>query len=73
MQVKYNQFLDDTSTTAYFIGSQGHGVTRFVREAFFTDLVDWKTQRNDAYIYKFRAREEVDAIEYSGLVGSTGA
>lgn len=72
MQVKYNQFLDDTSTTAYFIGSQGHGVERFVREEFFTDLVDWRTQRNDAYIYKMRAREEVDSIEYSGLVGALG-
>ena len=73
MQVKYNHFLDETSTTAYFIGAQGHGVTRFTREELNTTLVDWKTQRNDAFIYKLRAREEVDAIEYSGLVGSTGA
>ena len=73
MKVVYNQFLDETSTTAYFIGASGHGVTRFVRQALSTDLVDWKTQRNDVYIYKLRAREEVDAIEYSGLVGSTGA
>lgn len=72
MKVVYSPFLDETSTTAYFIGAQGHGVTRFVREAFFTDLVDWKTQRNDVYIYKMRAREEVDAIEYSALVGSNG-
>lgn len=72
MQVKYSQFLDDTSTTAYFIGAQGHGVERFEREAFFTDLVDWKTQENDTYIYKMRAREEVDSIEYAGLVGALG-
>lgn len=72
MKVVYNQFLDDTSTTAYFIGAQGHGVERFVREDFFTDIVDWKTQRNDAYIYKMRAREEVDSIEYSGVVGALG-
>lgn len=72
MKVVYNQFLDETSTTAYFVGAQGHGVTRFVREDLNTNLVDWKTQRNDCYIYKLRAREEVDAIEYSGLVGSTG-
>lgn len=72
MQVKYNQFLDDTSTTAWFVGSQGHGVERFTREELNTTLVDWQTQRNDAYIYKMRAREEVDAIEYSGLVGSLG-
>lgn len=72
MQCKYNHFLDITSTTAYFIGAKGHGITRMVREEFFTDLVDWRTQRNDAYIYKFRAREEVDSIEYSGLAGATG-
>lgn len=72
MKVVYNQFLDETSTTAYFIGAQGHGITRFVREALFTTLVNWETQRNDVYIYKLRAREEVDSIEYSGLVGSTG-
>lgn len=73
MKVVYNQFLDDTSTTAYFIGAAGHGVTRFVREELNTTLVGWETQRNDVYIYKLRAREEVDAIEYSGTVGSTGA
>ena len=73
MKVVYNQFLDDVSTTAYFIGAQGHGVTRFVREALHNVLVPWETQKNDCYVYKFRAREEVDAIEYSGLVGSTGA
>lgn len=72
MQVKYSPFLDQTSTTAYFLGSSTHGVYRFEREAFFTDLVDWKTSANDEYQYKMRAREAVDSIEYSGLVGSTG-
>lgn len=73
MVVKYSPFLDSTSTTAYFVGSSTNGVYRFEREAFFTDLVDWQTQPNDEYIYKMRAREAVDSIEYSGLVGSTGA
>ena len=73
MKVVYNQFLDDTSTTAYFIGAQGHGVTRFVREDLWTKLVGWETQKNNVYIYKMGAREEVDAIEYSGTLGSTGA
>lgn len=72
MQVKYNQFLDDTSTTAFFIGAAGHGVVRYERQAFSTDLLDWKNNENDCYIYKLRAREEVDSIEFSGLVGSTG-
>lgn len=76
MKVVYSPFLDETSTTAYFVGSKGHGVTRFVREAFFTELVDWKISASaggpDAYSYLMRAREEVDSIEYSGVVGSNG-
>jgi len=72
MKVLYSPFADETSTTAYFVGSMGHGVIRFEREAFFTSLVNWETQANDTYIYKMRAREEVDSIEYSGLVGSNG-
>ena len=72
MKVVYSPFLDSTSTTAYFVGSQTHGMYRFEREAFFTDLVDWKFNANDQYVYKMRAREVVDSIEYSGLVGSTG-
>lgn len=73
MKVVYSQFLDATSTTAYFIGTDGHGITRFEREGFFTDLVDWKYNESDQYIYKMRAREEVDSITWDGLVGSTGA
>ncbi len=72
MKVVYSPFLDATSSTAYFLGSSTHGISRFEREAFFTDLVDWRYQSNDQYIYKMRAREVVDSIEYSGLVGSTG-
>lgn len=71
MKVCYSPFLDATSTTAYFVGSSTHGVVRFEREAFFTDLIDWKYNQNDQYLYKMRAREEVDSIEYSGLVGSS--
>jgi len=72
MKVVYSPFLDATSTTAHFIGSSNHGITRFEREAFFTKLIPWETDPNDQYKYKMRAREEVDSIEYSGLVGSTG-
>lgn len=72
MKTVYSQFLDEQSTTAWFIGTSYHGVMRFVREAFFTKLVNWETADNDAYKYKMRAREEVDAISYNGLVGSNG-
>lgn len=72
MKVVYSPFLDATSTTAYFVGSSTNGISRFEREAFFTDLVDWRYSPNDQYQYKMRAREVVDSIEYSGLVGSSG-
>ncbi len=73
MKVVYSPFLDTVSTTAYFVVSSDNGVMRAEREAFFTDLVDWKTQPNDQYLYKMRSREVVDAISYDGTVGSTGA
>lgn len=72
MMVKFSPFLDATSTTAFFVGSVNHGVVRFERESFFTELIDWKTSDNDEYKYKMRAREEVDSIEYSGQQASTG-
>ncbi len=72
MQVKFNQFIDDISTTSYFIGTSGHDVYRYEREAFFTSLVNWETDENDLYKYKMRAREEVDALAYVGVAGSDG-
>lgn len=72
MKVVFSPFLDAISTTAYFVGSSTNGVSRFEREAFFTDLVDWRYSENDQYKYKMRAREVVAAIEYSGWVGSNG-
>lgn len=72
MKCVYSPFLDDISTTAYFVGAQGHGIERMENEVFFTDLVDWKVNPQDLYTYKMRAQEEVDTIEYSGLVGSNG-
>lgn len=76
MVVKWNQFIDNSGATSqatmYFVGAANHGVTRFEREAFFTETVDWKFDPNDQYRYKLRAREETDTIEYLGLVGSDG-
>lgn len=72
MQCKFNQFIDDISTTSYFIGTSGHSVYRYEREAFFTKLIPWDTDDNDLYKYKMRAREEVDALEYVGVAGSDG-
>lgn len=75
-KVVWNQFIDNSGatnqSTMYFVGAANHGVVRFTREAFFSELVDWKVDPNDQYKYKLRAREEVDTIEYAGLVGSNG-
>jgi hypothetical protein len=76
MKVVYSPFIDVSggtyATTNYFVGSSMHGVVRYEREAFFSELIDWKTDANDLYKYKLRAREECDTIEYTGLVGSQG-
>ena len=72
MKVVYNAFLDETSTTAYFVGAENHGIKRFSREGFMSAFVDWKTQGNNQYLYKMISREAVDSIYYNGLVGSTG-
>jgi hypothetical protein len=72
MKVVYSPHLDSTSTTAYFVGTSQHDVIRFEREAFFSSLVDWRTDPSDQYLYKMRAREEVDSINYTGLIGSSG-
>lgn len=77
LKVVWNQFIDNSGATSqstmYFVGATQHGVVRFEREAFFSELVDWKTDADDLYKYKLRAREEVDTIEYTGLVGSDGS
>lgn len=76
MKVVYSPFIDGSgatsATTMYFVGATMHGVVRYEREAFFSELVDWRTDADDLYQYKLRAREEVDTIEYTGLVGSDG-
>jgi hypothetical protein len=60
------------SDTAWFLLSDTHSVTRWVREAVNTNLVSYETSRNDVYTYKGRYREVVGAMSYEGIVGSTG-
>lgn len=75
-KVVWNQFVDNSGftnqTTMYFVGTNNHGVVRMEREPMSSTLVGWETDPNDEYKYKLRAREEVDTIEYAGLVGSNG-
>lgn len=72
MKVVYNAFLDQVSTTAYFVIAKNHGVKRFMREAFSSTLVPWQYQGNNQYLYKMLSREEVAAPYANGAQGSTG-
>lgn len=75
LQVLMSPFLGAAyggSDTAWFLGSREHSLMRWVRQAIQTDLVDYKFQRNNNYIYKGSFREVVGPISYEGLVGSTG-
>lgn len=60
------------SDTAWFLLGQNHSMTRWLRQDINTDLVDYKFQRNNNYIYKGSFREVVGCMDYVGLVGSTG-
>lgn len=72
MKAVFNQFLDSTSTTAFFVGARNHGVKRFTREGFSSVFVPWQYQGNNQNLYKMISREAVDSIYYNGLAGSTG-
>lgn len=56
----------------WYLLADNHAMTRWVREGVNTDIVDYKYQRNNAYIYKGRFREVVGCQDYVGLYGSTG-
>lgn len=60
------------SDTAWFLLSTDHSVTRWVRKAVETNLVDYKISDNDVYKYKGSFREVVGVMSYEGVVGSLG-
>ena len=60
------------SDTAWFMLARNHAIYRWVRQGLVTDLVDYKFQRNNSYIYKGEFREVVGAIDYVGAIASTG-
>lgn len=61
------------SDTAWVLLGDNHSVTRWVRQTVSTDIVDYKFQRNNNYIYKGSFREVVGAMDYVGIIGSLGA
>jgi len=60
------------SDTAWFLLGKNHSITRWVRQDIIKDLVDYKYQRNNNYIYKSFYREMTGALDYVGIIGSTG-
>lgn len=61
------------SNTAWFLLGSNHSIRRWVRQGVETVLVPYHTQRNNNYIYKGEFRETYGAVDYAGIVGSTGA
>lgn len=75
LMVKTSRFLGAAyggSDTAWFLLSKNHSINRWVRQALTTDMVDYKFQRNNNYIYKAEYRETTGPISFEGVVGSTG-
>lgn len=75
LQVIFSPFLSTAqggSDTAFFLTSNDHSMYRWVRQDLTTDLIDYKFQRNNNYVYKAEYREIVGPISFEGLVGSNG-
>lgn len=70
IQVKTSPYLTDSN--AWFLLSTNHSVTRYMRQPIETWLVDSKYSRNRNYIYGGAYREALGAVDYAGIVGSTG-
>jgi len=56
----------------WYLLASNHGMTRYVRQSVTTDLVDYKFQRNNVYIYKGEFREVIGCPDYVGMYGSNG-
>lgn len=62
-----------TSNAYHYLVGQNHRITRRVREALNTTLVDWQYDKKDRYQYRGRFREVSYAGTWEGAVASTGA
>jgi hypothetical protein len=76
LKVKQSPYLGAAaggSDTAWFLLGGNHQIYRWTRQPLKTDLVDYKFQRNNNYIYKGEFREKLGAVTYEGIVGSDGS
>lgn len=60
------------SDTAWFLMSDNHSITRYKRQGIATSLRNWTESNNLSYYYQANFRETYAAIDYNGIVGSTG-
>lgn len=70
IKVMTSPFL--SSTTAWFLLGNNHSVTRLLREPITTYLRPWGMSNNQTYWYQASFREQYYAVDYAGIVGSTG-
>jgi len=73
--VKQSNFLGSNeggSDTAWFLLSNNHGITRWVRQGIETEYVPYQYSSNYVSYYKGEYREMYGAMSYEGIVGSTG-
>lgn len=73
LTVKYSSFLDDNSTTAYFLLGGDHSATRFVREGVHTNYISWENSKNWVGTYQIGFREVTNPISYEGSAASNGS
>lgn len=72
IELRTSQYLDSSSTTAWFLLGDFHTIMRFERQGLETALTDWTVNPNRDYIYKAGYREQYGIQSFAGLVGSTG-
>lgn len=60
------------SDTAWFVLADNHGVRRLIRQGVQTALRSWEMSNNRSYLYQANFRESYYALDWAGLVGSTG-
>ena len=58
---------------AWFLLGTNHQVTRWVRQAVETVLVDWSVRDNNSYVYKGEFREVAGVPTHNAIVGSDGS
>ena len=72
LELKFSAFLDDDSTTAYFLAGNRHSCTRWVREDVHTNYISWEVSKNWVGSYQAGYREVINPISFEATVASNG-